>query len=99
VILRARAVLLIAFWTDLQQEISRFVVTTAAIINQSGKIMMLRMFLLMKGKTSVDTNQWTILALKEAKILVVTVQRQLKFQRKLVVPIVSLVLLPQLRLA
>jgi hypothetical protein len=97
VILTARAVLLTAFWTDLQNEFSRFLVAIAAVMNQSGRIMMLSMFLLTKGKTSLNTNQWTILALKEAEILVVRVHRKHKCQRKFVIPVVSLVLLPQLR--
>jgi hypothetical protein len=87
VIRRATALLLIASWTHLLQEFSRFCVAMAAVMNQIGRIEMLSILLLIKGKATLDTNQWTI----------VRVRRKQKGQRKFAILVVSRVVLPQLR--
>jgi hypothetical protein len=97
VIRRAAAVLLIASWTHLLQEFSRFCVAMAAVLNQRQTIKMLSILLLMKGKTTLDTNQWPILALMELEIVIGRGRRKQKGQRKFVFPVVSRVVLPQLR--
>jgi hypothetical protein len=97
VIRRAAAILLIASWTHLLQEFSRFCVAMAAVMNQRQTIMMLSTLLLMKGKTTLHTNQCTILALMDLEIVIGRGRRKQKGQRKFVFPAVSRVVLPQLR--
>jgi hypothetical protein len=83
VIRRAAALLLIASWTHLLQEFSRFCVAMAAVTNHIGRIKTLSILLLIKGKTSPDTNQRTILELNAPVILIVRVGRKQKVQTKL----------------
>jgi hypothetical protein len=97
VIRRATAVLLIASWTHLLQEFSRFCVAMAAVTNQRQTIMMLSILLLIKGKASLDSNPWTILALMDLVILIGSVCRKQKVQWKVVPPVISRVVLPQVR--
>jgi hypothetical protein len=94
VIRRATAMLLIASWTHLLQEFSRFCVAMAAVLNQRQTIMMLSILLLIKGKASPDTNQRTILELNAPVILIVRVGRKQKVQTKLLRHIFNTVLLP-----
>jgi hypothetical protein len=92
------AVLLIAFHADLLQEYSRFRVMMTGDTNQSQMVVMMRMLLLKKGNKSLDTSQWIILLLKAVGILMGRVcRKQKEGQRMFVIPLGSLLLLPQLR--
>jgi hypothetical protein len=78
VIRRAAAMLLIASWTHLLQEFSRFCVAMAAVTNQIGRIKTLSILLLIKEKKTPNTNHGTILALKEVGIRIVRVRSKQK---------------------
>jgi hypothetical protein len=87
---RATAMLLIASWTHLLQEISRFCVTMAAVTNRRKRILMLSILVLIKRKSSLDTNQRNILELTAA----VRFRRKQEIQTKLSLPIFNPELLP-----
>jgi hypothetical protein len=58
---------------------------------------MLSILVLIKTKTALNTEQWSILALKDVGIPIGRFRRKRKVQRISVLPVVSRLVLPQLR--